>query len=312
MAILRLKRLPTDSDMSLLGSIGIHTFIDNFNLRAIDGMRTNVELLHEGLTICMGEIAWEHRSCSLYELEEAPEKDPVRSAKSIRTISGQLGIVRVERETHVTFRIESKPQHELLALQCYVKPHNADRLEQRIIELTEKGYFDEHPRSLDKLAQLCDVLVANDSLVKCRYKIDDLLRAYHNTAFERTMEVLEEFLPSDSELTDKLAELEPPASKTYLVEAFWFDPVENRNAYGWKPIGIVRGEDEKTRVEDLGGYKVADHPYPLKQAVEFEKCIPNDSTCVPCYRCVLVDDMTGMGSLLISDIKHHAFTTIEY
>ena len=175
MAILRLKRLPTDSDVALLRGIGIHQFIDQFNANAVDATRALVEVVHEGHTIAMGDMAWEHSdNITWYEIEESPN--------------------------------------------------------------------------------------ANNQL--------------------------------------------------YLVEAFWFDPMENRNAYGWKPIGIVRGDDEKDRVEDIGGYKVADHPYPLKQAVEFEKCIPNDSPYVPCYRCVPVEDLTNMGSLIIADIKQQALTTL--
>jgi len=61
----------------------------------------------------------------------------------------------------------------------------------------------------------------------------------------------------------------------YIIERYWFDTMENRNADGWKPIGIVTSKEEADRIVELKKYEVKKHPWPLKFAVaEGEEYVP--------------------------------------
>ena len=59
MALMTLKRLPTECDMAQLNYMHLNLFIDAFNNNAIAPFTAKVELMHNGLTVCLGDYAWE-------------------------------------------------------------------------------------------------------------------------------------------------------------------------------------------------------------------------------------------------------------
>ncbi len=186
MTLLRLNRLPTPTDMTMLGCIGLIQFIEQFNANMTDPRTAKVELLHEGQTIALGDIAWEHTDNAWYQL------DTMATSTSYSPLGqtdnyGHRELLTVTRDDHAqytAFKIESTPSRETLSMQCFVATHHADRLAERIRELTCKGYFDTHPLAIDKLAQVCDVLLVGDRLVKCRMTLSRLMSTYYapNTA----------------------------------------------------------------------------------------------------------------------------------
>lgn len=54
----------------------------------------------------------------------------------------------------------------------------------------------------------------------------------------------------------------------FLIERYWFDPLENRHTYGWVPIGFVSNEAEAKRIVNLKQYEVAKNKWPLAYAVK--------------------------------------------
>lgn len=187
MSILRLRRLPTISDVAQLGSIGLDQFIEQFNACALDANTARIDVLHEGQTVVLGDIAWEHTSNTWYLLE--PNTTSVRVSHRVspqdntqleasRTL---LSVVRNDHPNHVEFTIESAPSTAVLKLQCFVASHHAERLAERIRELTHAGYFDRHPKAIDKLAQCCDVLLVDTQLVKCRQTLPRLMYQHYET-----------------------------------------------------------------------------------------------------------------------------------
>lgn len=178
MTLLRLNRLPTPNDMTMLGGIGLTQFIEQFNANLIKPHTAKVVLLHEGQTIALGDIAWEHTDNTWYQL------DTMATSSSYSALSGTdsrelLTVTREDHEHYTAFKIVSTPSRHALSMECFVVPHRADRLAERIQALTSKGYFDTHPHSIDKLAQVCDVLLVDDRLVKCRMTFGRLMAKYY-------------------------------------------------------------------------------------------------------------------------------------
>jgi len=66
----------------------------------------------------------------------------------------------------------------------------------------------------------------------------------------------------------------------FIIEKFWYDPMENRNAYGWEQIGYVVGINEAKRISNLKFINPDKSPWPLEYAKE---CY-NDKGLIPVYR----------------------------
>ena len=102
-------------------------------------------------------------------------QDPKRYNKAMHAVTGD------HRQMNIEFTIESAPSTAVLKLQCFVASHHAERLAERIRELTHAGYFDRHPKAIDKLAQCCDVLLVDTQLVKCRQTLPRLMYQHYET-----------------------------------------------------------------------------------------------------------------------------------
>tara|TARA_Y100001951_G_C11129171_1_gene177249 strand:- start:327 stop:575 length:249 start_codon:yes stop_codon:yes gene_type:complete len=55
----------------------------------------------------------------------------------------------------------------------------------------------------------------------------------------------------------------------FLIKRLWIDTLENRDAYGFEPIGFVVSEDEANRIAQLEFVPKDKYPWPLKYA-DFE------------------------------------------
>lgn len=77
----------------------------------------------------------------------------------------------------------------------------------------------------------------------------------------------------------------------YLIERYWFDPLEigfsYRNADGWEPIGFVADEEEAKRIVSLKQYEVAKNKWPLEYAVG------KGEQYAPAFRHKPFTDLTG-------------------
>jgi hypothetical protein len=75
----------------------------------------------------------------------------------------------------------------------------------------------------------------------------------------------------------------------YLIERLWVDPLENRNAYGFKVIGCVSATEEADRICSLEFVKKSDFPWPLWRANEFK------GNEVPRFRANEIKELDGYG-----------------
>jgi hypothetical protein len=60
----------------------------------------------------------------------------------------------------------------------------------------------------------------------------------------------------------------------WLIERLWIDTLENRDAYGWKPIGISTNEDDKNLIVNSSFIRKDVFPWPLKYAHELPNPVP--------------------------------------
>lgn len=74
----------------------------------------------------------------------------------------------------------------------------------------------------------------------------------------------------------------------FLIERLWIDPMENRDAYGYTPIGVVQTKEEADRICGLELVQKSEYPWPLGSAFE----IKGDS--VPRFRAKEIRDLNGM------------------
>jgi hypothetical protein len=74
----------------------------------------------------------------------------------------------------------------------------------------------------------------------------------------------------------------------YIISKLWIDPMENRNAYGFIPIGVVTTKEEADRICGLEMILKSDYKWPLSYANEFK------GEYVPRFTCEKVKDLTGM------------------
>lgn len=50
----------------------------------------------------------------------------------------------------------------------------------------------------------------------------------------------------------------------YLIKKAWWDPMENREDFGYHPVGYVTTLEEATRISDQGGYVDQSKTWSLK------------------------------------------------
>ena len=65
--------------------------------------------------------------------------------------------------------------------------------------------------------------------------------------------------------------------KIYLVKKLWVDELENRDAYGYKAIGVAKSKKVADAYRNARPVLKSQHPYPLDYATQF----PGDH--VPTY-----------------------------
>lgn len=75
--------------------------------------------------------------------------------------------------------------------------------------------------------------------------------------------------------------------RVYLIERLWVDPMENRNAFGYKPIGVVESKREADRIIELEHVSKKDHPWPLNYS-------NTSGDTVPRFRAEEIPDLKGM------------------
>jgi len=83
----------------------------------------------------------------------------------------------------------------------------------------------------------------------------------------------------------------------YLIERLWIDTMENRDAYGYKPIGIVIPEEEVVRICTMEHIPKSKYPWPLKYASEHE------GDTVPRFRASKMNNLEGMTFEQLLNIK---------
>ena len=54
----------------------------------------------------------------------------------------------------------------------------------------------------------------------------------------------------------------------YIIEKFWYDPLENRDASGWEVVGYVETLFFAENIAKGEWLNVSDSPYPLKYEVD--------------------------------------------
>ena len=73
----------------------------------------------------------------------------------------------------------------------------------------------------------------------------------------------------------------------YLIERLWIDDLENKNAYGFIPIGYVKTLQEAEYICNLQHIPKKEYPWPLNYAHEFK------GDTVPVFRMKEITDLTG-------------------
>jgi len=56
----------------------------------------------------------------------------------------------------------------------------------------------------------------------------------------------------------------------FLIKRLWIDPLENRDAFGFEPVGFVVSGDEATRITQLEFVSKTQYPWPLNHAHNFK------------------------------------------
>ena len=73
----------------------------------------------------------------------------------------------------------------------------------------------------------------------------------------------------------------------FLIQRLWIDSMENRDAYGFKPIGTVESDKEAERMVALEHIPKSKYPWPLNYAYEFK------GDTVPVFIAKELPDLTG-------------------
>lgn len=81
----------------------------------------------------------------------------------------------------------------------------------------------------------------------------------------------------------------------YIIHRLWFDASENREAFGWNPIGVVSTEEEANRITDLEWIPRSSSPWPLNYVGSPKK----DS--VPRFRAQYVNNLDGLS---LADLRN--------
>ena len=79
----------------------------------------------------------------------------------------------------------------------------------------------------------------------------------------------------------------------YLIKRLWIDTLENRNAYGFEPIGIVSTKKEAERINTMCQIPKSDYPWPLAYATEFE------GSTVPKFQ---IEKMTNLNNMTMKQL----------
>lgn len=79
--------------------------------------------------------------------------------------------------------------------------------------------------------------------------------------------------------------------KIWLIEALWYDPLENRNAYGWDVIGYVETEAEAEAICTSEYISKSTSPWPLNYLTGFVH-----TQMIPIYRARPVEKFRKGGS----------------
>lgn len=75
----------------------------------------------------------------------------------------------------------------------------------------------------------------------------------------------------------------------FLIERIWIDTLENRDAYGFKAIGVVATREEADRICGLESIRKSNYPWPLKYANEFQ------GDTVPRFKATELRSLDGLG-----------------
>jgi len=73
----------------------------------------------------------------------------------------------------------------------------------------------------------------------------------------------------------------------FLIERLWIATLENRDAYGFTPIGVVTNLEDANRISNLEHVLKANYAWPLNYASEFS------GSTVPRFRATKMQDLSG-------------------